>query len=285
VSTKSFSAAFYERRSDRDRWRGKRPVTRSGGGRRVNRREFGAIAGSAVAALTLGEACALEREGQGGADGRIAARPAAATRTTAAGELVLGMGSARDAILRLPMKVPDTPMPLLVLLHGAGGAGERILRRLGPAADEAGIAVLAPDSRGPTWDAIRDGLGPDVVFLNRALERVFKTVSVDPARLAVGGFSDGATYALSLGLINGDLFRRVAAWSPGFVVAGTLRGKPRCFVSHGTADEILPIDRCSRRIVPALQQRGHDVTYREFEGGHEVPKAIAAEAMTWLAAK
>jgi predicted esterase len=110
-------------------------------------------------------------------------------------------------------------------------------------------------------------------------------VAVDPARLAVGGFSDGATYALSLGLINGDLFQRVVAYSPGFIVEGETHGKPRFFFSHGTSDDILPIDRCSRRIVPELRRRGYDVTFREFDGGHEMPPAIASEGMAWLAAK
>jgi phospholipase/carboxylesterase len=144
--------------------------------------------------------------------------------------------------------------------------------------------VLAPDSRESSWDAIRGDLGPDVRFLNRALDRVFETIAIDRARLSVGGFSDGATYAVSLGLINGDLFRRVLAFSPGFVIPGTLRGKPRFFISHGTTDGILPIDRCSRLIVSQLQKRGYDVTFREFEGGHEIPPAIAREGMTWMAA-
>jgi predicted esterase len=114
-----------------------------------------------------------------------------------------------------------------VLLHGAGGSGEGVLRCVAAAADESGVVVLSPDSRGSTWDAIRGGFGPDVTFLNRALERVFETVSVHPERIAAGGFSDGASYALSLGLINGDLFTRVVAFSPGFVVSGTPHGKPR----------------------------------------------------------
>jgi phospholipase/carboxylesterase len=122
-----------------------------------------------------------------------------------------------------------------------------------------------------------------VTFLNRALERVFETVAVDPARIAVGGFSDGATYALSLGMVNGDLFPRVVAFSPGFIVAGTPQGAPRFFLSHGRADPILPIDQCSRAIVPALRTRGYEVTFREFDGGHEVPATVADDAMRWVA--
>jgi len=197
---------------------------------------------------------------------------------------VLGLDRRRDAILRLPTKATGAPLPLFVLFHGAGGRGEAMLRRLGSAPDDAGVAVLAPDSRDSTWDAIRGDFGPDVMFVNRALERVFDSVAVDPARVAVGGFSDGATYALSLGLINGDLFPRVVAFSPGFIVNGTSHGQPRFFLSHGTSDPILPIDQTSRMIVPALKRRGYDVTFREFDGGHQVPPDMAKDAMRWVAA-
>jgi len=259
---------------------------------RINRRRFGEIAGRIFSSFAFGSACRLSEgslagdrfSGAGEAnDGRLAARPRANVSTSAKGER-LGLGGARDAILRLPANAPAAPLPLLVLLHGAGGSGEGILRRLGAAAEEAGVAVLAPDSRGSSWDGIRGGFGADVTFVDRALERVFEDVSVDPARIAVGGFSDGATYALSLGLINGDLFRRVVAFSPGFVVNGTAHGKPRFFISHGTIDQILPIDQCSRVIVPWLRTRGYDVTFREFGGGHEMPPAIAGEGMRWVAA-
>jgi predicted esterase len=195
----------------------------------------------------------------------------------------LEIGGARDAVLQLPSIVPDGPLPLFVLLHGAGGSGEGVLRRVGSAADAAGVAVLAPDSRDSTWDAIRGGFGADVAYLDRALARTFESVRVDPARLAVGGFSDGATYGLSLGLVNGDLFPRIIAFSPGFIVDGTPHGQPALYVSHGTADQILPIDQCSRQIVPRLRARGYRVAFHEFNGRHEVPPDVAAEAMHWLA--
>src|SRR5207247_1244714 len=105
-------------------------------------------------------------------------------------------------ILQMPATPASTPLPLLVLLHGAGGSGAGVLRRVGAAADQAGVAVLAPDSRDSTWDGIRSGFGPDVAFIDRALARVFDVVAVDRDRIAVGGFSDGATYALALGLVN-----------------------------------------------------------------------------------
>jgi phospholipase/carboxylesterase len=82
--------------------------------------------------------------------------------------------------------------------------------------------------------------------------------------------------------INGDLFSHVIAFSPGFMAPKEQHGSPQIFISHGTHDPVLPIDRCSRRIVPQLQQSGYDVHYREFDGPHTVPLEIAREAVDWF---
>ena len=128
----------------------------------------------------------------------------------------------------------------------------------------------------------RGRYGADVRFIDRALENVFARYAVDPKRVAVGGFSDGASYALSLGVTNGDLFTHVLAYSPGFMAPAAQRGAPRLYVSHGTDDRVLPIDRCSRRLVPRLKEAGYGVLYREFEGPHTVPPQIARESLEWF---
>jgi len=92
----------------------------------------------------------------------------------------------------------------------------------------------------------------------------------------------GSTYALGVGLTNGDLFQRVIAFSPGFVLPIDPHASPHIFISHGTRDEILPIDQCSRRIVPQLQQARYDVQYKEFDGPHAVPPEIARQAVDWI---
>lgn len=146
--------------------------------------------------------------------------------------------------------------------------------------------MLAPNSRDTTWDAIHLGnFGIDVDHLNRALERVFETTAIDPARIAVGGFSDGATYALSLGLINGDFFKTIVAFSPGFLIAGEPHGKPRIFISHGDHDHILPIDRCGRRLATDLKAVGYEVTFREFDGDHEIPADVARDGLALVQAQ
>ena len=231
-----------------------------------------------TASLALGSACGSSVTN----DGRLAARPRAGVKTTATGEITLGLDSDRDAILRLPQSTPERALPLFVMLHGATQSAEDMFWYLGDAPQEIGVAVLAPNSRDTTWDAIQGSFGTDVEFLNRALERVFETVAIDPAHVSMGGFSDGASYGISLGLINGDLFSSVVAFSPGFVIDGTPHSKPRIFISHGTNDRILPIDRCGRRIASGLKASGYDVTFREFEGDHEIPGDIVREGLRFL---
>lgn len=60
------------------------------------------------------------------------------------------------------------------------------------------------------------------------------------------------------------------------------RGKPKIYLSHGTLDEVLPSDRCSRQLVPQLLENGYAVHYQEFEGPHTVPMALAREAAQWF---
>jgi phospholipase/carboxylesterase len=220
-------------------------------------------------------------------EGRLQARPAGAAAGTApVGLRALGPGGARDGYLYVPPTYrAGSPAPLAVLLHGAGEDARDGLALLRAQADAAGLILLAPTSHEYTWDLlVGRRYGPDVAAIDRALEHAFSRCAVDPGRVAVGGYSDGASYALSLGIANGDLFTHVLAFSPGFLAPPGRRGRPRIFVSHGTRDGWLPIDRCSRTIVPHLQRAGYEVRYREFEGGHVVPPEIGREAADWFAA-
>jgi predicted esterase len=205
-------------------------------------------------------------------DGRFQARPRNA-----------GHSASRPSApwLYVPKNVKE-PAPVIVTLHGAGGRGARALEHMRGNADRIGAIVIAPDSAGRTWDVILDDFGPDVQRIDAQLLAVFDAYAIDVRRIAVSGFSDGASYALSLGVANGDLFTHVIAFSPGFLVSRSQTGAPKFFVSHGTHDDVLPIDRCSRRLVPMLKRAGYDVEYVEFDGGHTVTGEIADAAMDWF---
>jgi phospholipase/carboxylesterase len=218
-----------------------------------------------------------------GEEGRLLARPGAPTGEIRPGLHPLGIAVGRDGLLYVPAGYrPDRPAPLALMLHGAGGTGGNVLGILQPLADTYGVVIVAPDSRGSTWDVIVNRYGPDVAFIDGALEGTFARVAVDPDRLAVAGFSDGASYALSLGVMNGALFTHVLAFSPGFLAPLSQEGAPRIYVSHGVHDRVLPIGACSRTAVPKLQRAGYQVLYREFDGAHTVPPEIAREAVEWL---
>ena len=195
----------------------------------------------------------------------------------------LALDGNRDALLYVPVGYsPQQPAPLVLMLHGAGGNAEGGLRPFRSLADATGAILLAVSSRRETWDVLHGAYGPDVAVIDRALEQVFLSYRIDPARIAIEGFSDGASYALSLGLTNGDLFTHIIAFAPGFMAPASLRGRPSLFIAHGTQDNVLPIDRCSRRLAPQIEQAGYRLLYREFDGPHTVPEPIAQEALNWF---
>jgi phospholipase/carboxylesterase len=219
----------------------------------------------------------------GTAAGRLTARPGSPTQTCRPGLYPLRLARERDALLYVPEGYDGKrPSPLAVMLHGAGGTAQHGMTPMQSLAGAAGLVVLAPASRDQTWDVLRSAFGPDVMLIDEALAAAFERCAIDPQRLAVGGFSDGASYALSLGLTNGDLFTHVIAFSPGFMAPAQQVGAPRIYISHGTHDAVLPIERCSRRLVPALERAGYDVLYHEFDGPHTVPMDIAREAVNWF---
>lgn len=215
--------------------------------------------------------------------GRLLARPSKPVGEGLIGLRSLGMGEKRDGLLYVPANYTAShPAPLAILLHGAGGNASQAITIFKLLADITGLIILAPDSRYQSWDLIVHRYGVDIAFIDSALERIFSSYAIDPDRMAIGGFSDGASYALSVGLTNGDLFTHIIAFSPGFMASATRIGSPRLFISHGTEDNILSINVCSRKIVPQLESADCDVVYREFNGGHEIPPAIVSSALTWF---
>ena len=244
----------------------------------LTRRAFLAIAAT-VGATT---SCSSRSSANAAEDTRLQARPAPPSAKIEPGPHKLGLGGQRDGFIYVP-KAHESgkPMPLAVMMHGASNKAQAMEYTFA-LAEEFGVVVITPDSRGPTWDVILVEFGPDVRFIDSALKYAFARCAIDPRRLVLGGFSDGASYALSLGLANGDLFTHIVAFSPGFIASAAHRGRPRIFVSHGTDDAVLPIGNASRRLVPALRTAGYDVTYHEFIGPHAVPPPIARSAFEWL---
>lgn len=182
--------------------------------------------------------------------------------------------------------------PLLVLLHGAGRRADRMIEDLAAEANERGIVLLAPTSRGATWDTVSSAEQPpspdsmlasslahrfnssrDAIRVEAAIAALGKIVPVDRSRTVLAGFSDGATFALAMGLSRNHPFSAVIAWSPGIAIetASPARGR-RVFVSHGRQDQVLSFNTDCAEIVPLVQSEGAAVSFLPFAGGHEIPQ-------------
>jgi phospholipase/carboxylesterase len=222
------------------------------------------------------------RRAEAAGNARLHARPAKPKLRAQPGRHAFGLGGTRDGFLSVPPNYnPEKPVPFILMLHGSHGRAANLESFCESAAKE-GIAVAVPDSRGLTWDRIRGSFGPDIEFLDRVLAWTFDRINVDPRRLAIAGFSDGASYSLSVGLSNGDLFSHVIAYSPEFIAAPLRFGQPPVFIAHGAHDPVLSVN-LTERMVRELEHSGYQVEFKVFSGGHFMRPDLVKDSFHWFA--
>jgi len=157
------------------------------------------------------------------------------------------------------------PVPLIVLLHGRGGSGQRPMAAWHDLARDHGIALVAPKSLNEGW-AILEGDGPD--FFQALIETIKTDAAIDGRRVYLFGHSSGGHQALALGPLESEYFAAVA------VHAGALRPSERLFLQqarrkipiamwHGKADDIVPI-QMGRDARDLLKSFGFPVTLNEI---------------------
>ena len=142
------------------------------------------------------------------------------------------------------------PTPLVLALHGGGGAGTGMiaLTGLNGGADRNDFIVAYPDGIDHHWN---DGrvVNPDVddvAFISALIDHLAATLNVDRKRVYATGMSNGGIFSNRLGC---ELSGQLAAIAP---VAGTLsvndaaRCAPKQPVSviafHGTDDPLVPFN-------------------------------------------
>ncbi len=167
-------------------------------------------------------------------------------------------------------------VPVVIMLHGGGGTGKAAATETGwgAKADEVGFLAVFPDamppdptrpshfSRNPQlWNDGSDRFYPgqkapdDVSFLNAMLDDLLVKFAVDPGRIFVTGFSNGASMSFRIGA---ELSKRISAIAP---VAGaswleplTLEHPVPMIYITGTADPLNLIEGG----VPRLATGGSD---------------------------
>lgn len=214
------------------------------------------------------------------ATARLKARPGTPTQPVLpAGLHVLGLDHARDAFLSVPNGIKDGDVvPLIVMFHGKGQPANEVLGEWKRAAARHKCLVLAPSARSYTWNVEQGPGGPDAQFVDRAIATVFDHFTVDPKHIAAAGFSDGGTYCLSIGMVNGDFFSDILAFSPINYNAPNAIGTPRIFFCNGNKDPGA-IFTNTTSMARQLKKDGYDVDFYEFNGGHWMDEDGVKKAM------
>ena len=198
-----------------------------------------------------------------------------------------GSGS---AVLLTPDEIdPDRRYPLITVLHGAGRQDEALVKLVRDDAERRQALFLVPRSVAPTWDLIATSERNDVDFLEFAYDLVYRRYPIDPFRQALMGFSDGASYALSLGLSNPERFDALMGWAAGFCALDPEAAKalpesrkPRIYLEYGTHDQLFDFQTVAIPMRDKLRQAGCDVTFSVDEGGRHWPSGtFYTEALDW----
>jgi predicted esterase len=196
----------------------------------------------------------------------------------------------------VPASAPREQARVIVLPHGAGGDGRRMIEGFRAVAEAEGLLLVAPKSMGRTWDMIeamrsmpagtrgfRFG-GGDSARIQRVVAQMRQRAGIVPEQVVLAGFSDGASFALSLGPAQPALYDAIVGFSPGFIIRPeSVSGRQPVFISHGRSDPILSFAGSGERVVAQLRLAGHRVAFHPFDGGHFMPREIVAEAFRFVA--
>ena len=162
----------------------------------------------------------------------------------------------------------DPPMPLIVLMHGAGGDGLGQIEAWRPVAQDHRIILLAPNIRNSAadWDQLYDH--PE--WIRQAIDEVGRKHSVDGRRMYLWGYSAGCMFSFYFAFVESRYF--AAAAVHGGVIENfkfqmadfAIRKVPIAYYI-GTKDQWWTVQQ-TRATRDALAARAFPVHYVELNG-------------------
>jgi phospholipase/carboxylesterase len=198
----------------------------------------------------------------------------------------------------------------VVVLHGWGAAGDDLLP-LAQALARPGVRFFVPAGPlpevggGRAWwhldpqtrpphaydDRLPDGFRPTpaVTAARAAVQGLIATIVERhaPATVSLVGFSQGAMLSIDVALAGAPGLERVVAMSGLLLVdsvpalTATHASRPRFLLSNGRTDQTVPFAG-GARARELLEARGFSVTWRPFDGGHEIPPPLLADLDRFL---
>ncbi len=143
---------------------------------------------------------------------------------------------------------PHTPVPLVVMLHGALGSGEQAETSYGwdAEADRERFVVAYPDGTHRAWAVSGDCCGPpaaaktdDTGFILRLVATISAEIPVDPDRVYATGISNGGMLAYRLAC-DTDTFAAIGPDSATMLGTCPSPGPVSVIHIHGTGDRTVP---------------------------------------------
>jgi polyhydroxybutyrate depolymerase len=158
-------------------------------------------------------------------------------------------GARRSALVNVPQGGrADTPLPLVLTFHGAGGTARSTESTTGMSelGNRNAFISVYPNAIGRYWDVAGRGANPDddVIFIGSLLDQLDAALCIDDSRVYATGVSNGGSFVARIGC---ELSNRLAAIAP---VAGGYGAQPPCqpdrpvslLEIHGTDDRTVPYD-------------------------------------------
>ncbi|HIF97948.1 MAG TPA: hypothetical protein EYQ54_13130 [Myxococcales bacterium] len=198
------------------------------------------------------------------------------------------LGPSRAVLLTPSTIEPGGNYPLITVFHGAGRQDELLVKACRDEPNRRQALFLIPRSVEPSWDLIHGGAGQcDLEFLEYAWDLIYRRYPIDSERQVLIGYSDGASYALSLALSNPGFFDAALCWAAGFAMmdrgaVGAKDRRTRFYLEYGTADPLFPFDKIALPMRENLKRAGYEVKFSVDEGGRHWPSgSFQREALDW----
>lgn len=178
---------------------------------------------------------------------------------------------------------PQTPVPVVLALHGAGDVAQNYLSVLWKAnADQKGFAVIAPEGTSPVGNGFTWNTG-DRPFILSTLDDMDRCYTLQPKKRIINGFSAGGILAYWIGLRDAGRFSGISIASANLGSAEAINGgslvpapwKIPVSHFHGDQDMNFPIASALAGITK-LMNAGHPTFWHPFSGGHTTNAGFAA---------
>ena len=199
-------------------------------------------------------------------------------------------------------KVKSEQPPVLILLHGYG-SNEKDLFSFAEHIDERLLVICprAPKDLGPNkykWYSLSPSKselrynGAEVLQTSKDImtfvDEVISNYKVDPKRVYIGGFSQGAILTLGTGLLNSEKIAGVVCLS-GHLYGEFAEQIPltqglnglSIFISHGRQDKVLAFSKMDRDAA-YLKNKGIDVTARFYDSAHNISQENFRDMVLWI---